>query len=257
MSSSPCANSDTEKPPFTLIVKLDQEDIQKGGTATGTLSAVRAPGFDEEITLAPVGVPPNVTPPAVKSIPKGMNEVKVEFKTAPAVALGQYPVSFTGRTRHMDKDFAVTATPANLVVAAPFALKVEPEKVDVDLGGKARFKVTATRKAGYAGPITLMLRGLPANVTGGAAKGPAVASKTAPIAAAPARQGTGIIVLDIAPWGEVFVDNKPVGVAPPLAELKLSAGRHTIEIRHGDRPAIVAQVDVDPSRPQQIRHRFE
>lgn len=95
------------------------------------------------------------------------------------------------------------------------------------------------------------------NVAGGDAKGPTVASKTAPSAAAPARQGTGIIVLDIAPWGEVFVDNKPVGVAPPLAELKLAAGRHTIEIRHGDRPAIVAQVDVDPAKPQQIRHRFE
>lgn len=159
----------TEKPPFTLVVKLDQEDIQKGGTATGTLSAVRAPGFDEEIMLTPVGVPANVTPPAVKSIPKGMNEVKVEFKTAPAVVIGQFPVSFTGRTRHMDKDFAVTAAPANLVVAGPFTLKVEPEKVDVDVGGKTKFKVTATRKGGYAGPITLMLRGLPANVTVGAA----------------------------------------------------------------------------------------
>ncbi len=87
------------------------------------------------------------------------------------------------------------------------------------------------------------------------------ASKAAPAApavqAGAAPQRTGIIALDVAPWGEVFVDNKPVGVAPPLAELKLPAGRHTIEIRHGDRPAIVAQVDVDPSRPQQIRHRFE
>lgn len=97
------------------------------------------------------------------------------------------------------------------------------------------------------------------NVAGGGA--PTTASKAAPatpgIQSGAAQQGTGIIVLDIAPWGEVFVDNKPVGVAPPLAELKLSAGRHTIEIRHGDRPAIVAQVDVDPSKPQQIRHRFE
>ncbi|MFN3566071.1 MAG: serine/threonine protein kinase, partial [Burkholderiaceae bacterium] len=82
-------------------------------------------------------------------------------------------------------------------------------------------------------------------------------SKAAPAAAGAARPATGVIVLDVAPWGEVFVDNKPVGVTPPLAELKLPAGRHTIEIRHGDRPAIVAQVDVDPSKPQQIRHRFE
>jgi hypothetical protein len=97
------------------------------------------------------------------------------------------------------------------------------------------------------------------NVAGGDGR---VASESAPKtvapkAAAPAANGTGVIVLDVAPWGEVFVDNKPVGVAPPLTELKLAAGRHTIEIRHGDRPAIVAQVDVDPAKPQQIRHRFE
>ncbi len=95
------------------------------------------------------------------------------------------------------------------------------------------------------------------NVAGGGAKGTTAAAKAGPAAAATVHQGMGIVVLDVAPWGEVFVDNKPVGVAPPLAELKLAAGRHTIEIRHGDRPAIVAQVDVDPSRPQQIRHRFE
>ncbi|MFZ5540113.1 MAG: serine/threonine protein kinase [Pseudomonadota bacterium] len=95
------------------------------------------------------------------------------------------------------------------------------------------------------------------NVAGDGAKGATAASKAAPASAGPVQPGTGVIVLDIAPWGEVFVDNKPVGVTPPLAELKLPAGRHTIEIRHGDRPAIVAHVDVDPSKPQQIRHRFE
>jgi serine/threonine-protein kinase len=95
------------------------------------------------------------------------------------------------------------------------------------------------------------------SVAGTDARRPAAASKSAPAPAVQAPQGAGIVLLDIAPWGEVFVDNKPVGVAPPLAELKLAAGRHTIEIRHGDRPAIVAQVDVDPAKPQQIRHRFE
>jgi hypothetical protein len=68
---------------------------------------------------------------------------------------------------------------------------------------------------------------------------------------------TGIVTFDIAPWGEVLVDNKPAGVAPPLAELKLSAGRHTIEIRHGELPAVAATVDVDPAKPMRIRHRFQ
>lgn len=84
----------------------------------------------------------------------------------------------------------------------------------------------------------------------------AEAAKVGPVAPAPA-SGTGLVTLDIRPWGEVFVDSKPMGVTPPLTELKLETGRRTIEIRHGNRPAVVAQVDVDPAKPAQIRHRFE
>jgi serine/threonine-protein kinase len=82
------------------------------------------------------------------------------------------------------------------------------------------------------------------------------AAKVGPVAPAVVR-GTGLVTLEVTPWGEVFVDSKPVGVTPPLTELKLDAGRHTIEIRHGSRPAVVAQVDVDPAKPAQIRHRFD
>jgi hypothetical protein len=39
--------------------------------------------------------------------------------------------------------------------------------------------------------------------------------------------------------------------------LKLAAGRHTIEIRFGEKAAVTAQVDVDPAKALQIRHRFE
>ena len=80
----------------------------------------------------------------------------------------------------------------------------------------------------------------------------------APAAEAVFPPGThGLVTFDIAPWGEVLVDNKPAGVAPPLAELKLAPGRHTIEIRHGELPAVAATVDVDPAKPLRIRHRFQ
>jgi serine/threonine-protein kinase len=79
-------------------------------------------------------------------------------------------------------------------------------------------------------------------------------------AAAPVKHaatGEGTVKLEIAPWGEVFVDGKPIGVSPPMMELKLPAGRHTLEIRYGDKGAVTAQVDVDPGKALQIRHRFE
>jgi serine/threonine-protein kinase len=87
-------------------------------------------------------------------------------------------------------------------------------------------------------------------------KSAADAAKVGPVAPAVV-SGAGVVTLEISPWGEVYVDSKPVGVTPPLTELKLDAGRHTIEIRHGTRPSVVAQVDVDPAKPAQIRHRFD
>jgi len=85
-----------------------------------------------------------------------------------------------------------------------------------------------------------------------------VPSATRP-AAAPiaAPSGDGLVKFDIAPWGEILVDNKPLGVSPPLTELKLAAGRHTIEIRYAGKAAVSAQVDVDSAQPQLIHHRFE
>jgi serine/threonine protein kinase len=82
------------------------------------------------------------------------------------------------------------------------------------------------------------------------------------LAAPPANEArpagtTGIVKLEISPWGELVVDGKLAGVSPPLAELTLDAGRHTIEIRHADKTPVVATVVVDPAKPQLIRHRFQ
>lgn len=115
----------------------------------------------------------------------------------------------------------------------------------VAVGGVAGFVVTAVAiaviLAATAGPDTKLAA--PAALPGA----------TTPAAA----RGEGVIGLDIAPWGEVFVDGKPMGVSPPMQELKLSAGRHTVEIRYGDKAAVTAQVVVDPAKALQIRHRFE
>lgn len=90
-----------------------------------------------------------------------------------------------------------------------------------------------------------------------AGRGPAPTAAVAEVAAAKPQPAFGIVTFEVSPWGEVLVDNKPVGVAPPLTELKLPAGRHTIEIRHGELPAVAATIDVDPAKPLRIRHRFQ
>jgi eukaryotic-like serine/threonine-protein kinase len=88
----------------------------------------------------------------------------------------------------------------------------------------------------------------------------AAAALPAPIAA-PAPVGEGSLLLSVLPWGEVIVDGKPMGVSPPLTELRLPAGRHAVEIRYnksnGETAAVTAQVDIDPAKPLQIKHSFE
>lgn len=67
---------------------------------------------------------------------------------------------------------------------------------------------------------------------------------------------SGTVVFAVAPWGEVFVDGARQGTTPPLAQLTLPAGRHTIELRNGQRQPFIAQVEVEPDRSLRISHLF-
>ncbi len=67
---------------------------------------------------------------------------------------------------------------------------------------------------------------------------------------------TGVVRLAVSPWGQVEVDAKVVGVAPPLHELNLSEGRHTITIRNEEFAPFSTTVNVTPGQPVSIKHRF-
>jgi serine/threonine-protein kinase len=73
---------------------------------------------------------------------------------------------------------------------------------------------------------------------------------------APAVATTGVVNLAIAPWGEVFVGGQARGLSPPLAELTLPVGRHTIEVRNGDFEPYVTTIQVTEDKPVRLRHRF-
>jgi class 3 adenylate cyclase len=85
------------------------------------------------------------------------------------------------------------------------------------------------------------------------ASGAASAESTSPAAPAPA---SGTIQLAISPWGEVVVDGTKRGVSPPLRELELSPGNHTIEIRNTTFPTKVAKITVRSGESVRLRHRF-
>jgi hypothetical protein len=78
------------------------------------------------------------------------------------------------------------------------------------------------------------------------------AAGTAPAADAP----TGTVVMAVSPWGQIEVNGANAGTTPPLAQLALREGTHTITIRNADFPPHRVTVHVEPGQTVTLRHRF-
>lgn len=76
---------------------------------------------------------------------------------------------------------------------------------------------------------------------------------TAAAAAAPAM---GSLQLAISPWGQIEVDGRAAGTTPPLTQLSLPEGSHTITVRNEDFPPHSVTVQVSADKPVTVRHRF-
>jgi hypothetical protein len=159
-----------EKAPFSLAVKMEHAEGAPGLPANVTITATRGPGFTEDIALnAPFGLPPNVPAPKLGAIAKDKTEFKFPLDVNGKAPLGDYVLLFSGKAKFQGKDVNGDNAPLMLTVTQPFDLKIEGGPISLLPGAKAKVKVTATRKAGYKGPISVELRNLPAKVT--AAKG--------------------------------------------------------------------------------------
>jgi hypothetical protein len=73
--------------------------------------------------------------------------------------------------------------------------------------------------------------------------------------AAPGK-ATARLELAVLPWGEVLVDGKSRGVSPPLRELEIAPGPHTVELRNSTFPSHVQKIDIAAGTEVRIRHRF-
>ena len=107
----------------------------------------------------------------------------------------------------------------------------------------------------------------PALVASGEA--PAGVIESAPPAAMPPKSGEsasvavsakaaeGLVKLAIAPWGEVHVDGRMLGVSPPLNEIRLPAGRHRVEIRNAGFSSYSTTIDLAGNGSLRLKHKFE
>lgn len=65
-----------------------------------------------------------------------------------------------------------------------------------------------------------------------------------------------VVLLDIRPTGEVFVDGETKGTAPPLLRLSLPPGPHTIEVRNGKFNPLKMDVHLQPGEQLELKHVF-
>lgn len=85
---------------------------------------------------------------------------------------------------------------------------------------------------------------------------PAVSPPPAAPALPEGKGGAALVQLAIFPWGEVFVNGKPVGVSPPMSELELRPGRYRIEVRNGEFRPYQEEVALASNETLRIKHKF-
>lgn len=68
--------------------------------------------------------------------------------------------------------------------------------------------------------------------------------------------GPALVSLAVLPWGEVYLDGKKQGISPPLLELQIVPGRHTIEIRNTTFPVYRKKILAKAGTKITIRHSF-
>jgi hypothetical protein len=84
-------------------------------------------------------------------------------------------------------------------------------------------------------------------------------ARAAPLPA-PARGqpvATGEVRFSIVPWGEIYLDGRRLGAAPPLRDIALQPGLHRIEVRNPGFASHSRTIEIRAGDAIRIRHRFE
>lgn len=109
----------TDKPPFVLAMKFEAANVAAGGAIELTISVTRDKSFTGEVTVALTGQPPGVKmEPAALKIPADQSATKVKLTVPANLKPMAYGVVATGAAKHNNRDWAVRAGPAQLVVVA-------------------------------------------------------------------------------------------------------------------------------------------
>lgn len=117
----------TPEAPFTVAVAFDKAEVAQGATIKGKVTLKRGDKFAEEVALAQIAAPANVTL-KLKPVAKGADAAEVELTAAANAAVGPGAVIVRGTAKAGGKDVGAFASPTTVTVLA--AKKEEPKKKD-------------------------------------------------------------------------------------------------------------------------------
>lgn len=73
----------------------------------------------------------------------------------------------------------------------------------------------------------------------------------------PQQAATGVLRLNIKPWGKLSINGQPRGASPPLKQIKLAPGKYQIEISNPGFSSYSRELEVMPGATTVIKHYFE
>jgi hypothetical protein len=155
------ALSVTEKPFFTLEVKLDAPALGRGTTLPITITAKRADDFKDPITLAIQGLPANVD---LGNKPID-NQVQITLTSKNNAVLGTHSIVITGAGKRGDQQITVVAPAVNLELRMPIDLSLDTAGGKIPVNGKLKVKAKVNRILGFKTPVEVELKNLPKGVT--------------------------------------------------------------------------------------------
>lgn len=180
-------------------------------------------------------------------------------KTAHAAAFEKLgSTASTARTGVMRRPLLATALAVTLILSTAILLRLALHAPGTEAPTAGKHLAADTPTARTPDPLPEAAKP-PAPVKPKALATPRPARKpaaeTAPVERAETVV-TGTVRLSILPWGEVYVDDRKFGVAPPLRDIALRPGSHRIEVRNPGFASYVQVVDVTAGEEIRIRHRF-
>ena len=140
----------------------------------------------------------------------------------------------------------MTSAPLRPVEKKPRTANARVESTQPQVSPPAAKSESSEKKGAKLSAFDYFFRRKPA------AEPAAPATPAAPVAP----DGTAVITLAIAPWGEVYVDGDRIGVSPPVNEVEVAPGKRKIEVRNSSFPVYTQVVDIKADQKVRIKHKF-